>query len=114
MKTKTLLTTDVHLTDGFKASGTSPPDSAEGKACSTCGQAKPLNEFYSKGTRTDSACKACQKKKKQAKYVATRNEDAIAGLKAVIGITTQGLGKRLRFEIEKLERIIVCLQKSKR
>jgi len=26
MKTEILMTTDVHLTDGFKASGTSPPD----------------------------------------------------------------------------------------
>gem|GEM_PF-2822538 len=31
------------------------------KACSRCSLEKPLAEFYTKGTRRDSACKSCIK-----------------------------------------------------
>ncbi len=84
------------------------------KSCSVCNNEKPLGDFYSKGGRTDSACKACQKKKKKTKYVANKNQDVVAGLTAILGITTQALGKRIRSEIERLDEVIVWLQKSKR
>jgi hypothetical protein len=78
-----------------------------------CGTIKPLNHFYSKGKRTDSACKECQKQKKKTKYVASKNQDVVARLTAILGITTQGLGRQIRSEIERLDEVIKCLQKSK-
>lgn len=97
-----------------KIAGKNSEGPTSGKTCSACGISKPVTEFYSKGNRTDSACKDCQTQKKRAKYLANKNQDAVAGLKAVLGITTQGLGKRIRSEIEKLDEVILCLQKSKR
>lgn len=35
------------------------------KCCVACNEPKLMGEFYSKGTRTDSSCKACVLKKKQ-------------------------------------------------
>lgn len=84
------------------------------KICSTCGAEKPLREYYAKGKRTDSACKACQKKKKKTKYVASKTQDVVSGLTAILAITTHGLRKRIRSEIERLDEVILCLQKPKR
>jgi hypothetical protein len=38
---------------------------APSKSCCRCGQTKPVIDFYTKGSRTDSACKSCVKAKKQ-------------------------------------------------
>lgn len=110
MKLDPLISVDVHLEDGFKASGTSPPS----KTCSACGKTKPTKDYYSKGTRIDSSCKDCQKQKKKTKYVANKGQDVVAGLTAIFEITSQGLGRQIRSEIEKLNEVIRCLQKSKR
>ena len=84
------------------------------KICSVCAIEKPINDFYSKGSRTDSACKKCTREKKRTKYVADKNTDVAAGLTTILEITTHGLRKRIRSEIEKLDEVILCLQKPKR
>lgn len=38
------------------------------KTCVACVTPKALDEFYSKGSRTDSSCKSCVLKKKQKSY----------------------------------------------
>lgn len=83
------------------------------KQCSKCNVVKPLSDFYSKGTRHDSACKECQKKKKQAKYVAERKQDVVAGLTSILTLTSNGIRNRITTEIKKLDEVILCLQKSK-
>lgn len=89
-------------------------DTQDKKTCSKCRDEKPIGEFYKKGTRVDSACKTCQKEKKKAKYVVAKNQDVAAGLKSVIDITVFGLSARIRAEVEKLDEVISCLQKTKR
>ena len=42
--------------------------SIEQKACSRCGRATPLEQFYSKGNRLDSRCKSCVKDVRRASY----------------------------------------------
>jgi hypothetical protein len=44
------------------------PEVETTKRCSSCEQQQPLSAFYSKGTRTDSACKTCALKKKKKSY----------------------------------------------
>lgn len=74
---------DEHLTDGFKASGTSPPAVVPKTfTCSTCGTLKGRDQFYSKGKgRIDSSCIPCVLKKK--KDLSKRKRTKAALLKAV-------------------------------
>jgi hypothetical protein len=113
MKTDAVFKSELHPTENLDSHEVSQGNPAMTKLCSTCDQTKPLKEFYRKGSRTDSACKACQKKKKQTKYVAGKGKDVVAGLMSIIGITTQGLSNRIRSEIRKMDEVILCL-KSKR
>lgn len=84
------------------------------KTCSKCKEVMPISEFYKKGTRVDSSCKTCQKEKKKAKYVVTKNHDVATGLKSIVDITVLGLSERIRAEVEKLDEVMSCLQKIKR
>ena len=48
--------------------GKNAPATTLVKACSCCGISKPVNDYYSKGDRTDSRCKSCVLKSKSKHY----------------------------------------------
>lgn len=45
---------------------------ADFKVCSRCGVTKTFREFYSKGTKLESACKACVLRSKAKRYKAKK------------------------------------------
>ena len=76
-------------------------DNLSKKICTTCLVEQPMSDFYSKGSRTDSACKSCIKKKRQTTYVASKNQlspDDIERLKQTLDLLAE-------FELKRLERI---------
>jgi hypothetical protein len=67
------------------------------KLCTTCLQSLPLGRFYSKGNRSDSSCKECQKERKRTTYVAKKSEYNTDHLKRVFDLL-------LDFELQRTNR----------
>ena len=69
---------------------------SETKQCSTCLEALPISEFYSKGNRTDSSCKRCVRQKKRSTYLEQKDKYNLDHVRRAVDIL-------LDWELEKLK-----------
>lgn len=59
------------------------------KKCTTGGDEFPLDGFYSKGDRLDSACKSCKRSKRKATYVVQKSKQTSKRAQDVLGRITK-------------------------
>ncbi|MCK5073272.1 MAG: hypothetical protein KAQ98_07580 [Bacteriovoracaceae bacterium] len=85
------------------------------KTCSKCLVEKSLDEFYRKGSRIDSWCKFCKKKKRRANYIVGKNElnkGELERLKLFLKTVTAYEVKQFRAINEKLRAIIESISET--
>lgn len=83
------------------------------RTCTKCLADKSIDDFYSKGNRTDSRCKECVKSTKKSKYVAQEQRMRIDSLYKFFELVTELEISALRRQTSRLdEEIKRCLQKN--
>ncbi len=83
------------------------------RTCTKCLESFPLDNFYSKGKRTDSRCKACVKSTKKTKYVTQEQSMRIDSLYRFFELVTELEVDVLRQETLRLDREILKCQEKK-
>ncbi len=76
------------------------------KTCSKCFRELHLDQFYSKGNRIDSCCKACKKAQVRSTYVARKHPINLRKLQEFVTMACELEMKRLDQIINQLDEII--------
>jgi len=78
----------------------------ENRQCTKCLDILPLNQFYTKGKRTDSSCKKCKRKQTRTTYVSKKNPLNLTNLKEFVNLIYEIELSRLRKIENELNEII--------
>jgi hypothetical protein len=82
----------------------------ETKQCTQCLASLPLEEFYSKGNRTDAKCKSCVKSLKRSKYVAKEDLMSIDRLKKILDIVFLAESRIISKQLLELDKVVLKCQ----
>lgn len=84
------------------------------RICTKCLQSLPIEDFYSKGTRSDSRCKTCVKSVKKSKYVAKEQILRLDSLLKIFSLISEIEISAISRQIQRLdEEIKRCQQLPK-
>lgn len=75
------------------------------KSCTSCLKVKNLKDFYKKGSRYESICKECKKKKKRTTYVSRRKTDDFDRMMKIFNLmldSEEAELKRIENEIDQI------------